>query len=340
MITDAIRKVTDGRHLSREEAAEAMQEIMSGAATPAQIAGLVMALKMKGEDVAEVTGFAETMRSYAVPVRPRRADLVDTCGTGGDGSGTFNISTTAAFVAAGAGVGVAKHGNRGMSSKCGSADVLEALGVGIQMTPEQAGRAIDEIGVGFLFAQSYHPAMKHAAPVRRELGVRTVFNVLGPLTNPAGARAQVLGVFDPALTQMMAQVLANLGSRRAFVVHGHGSLDEIATTGKTLVSEARDAEVHTYEIDAAELGFAPPDPAELKGAGSPEGNAEMLLRVLEGEPGPRRDIVLLNAAAALVAGGKARSLREGIAQARESIDSGAARSKLEALRRMTQEVAQ
>ncbi|MBI3948820.1 MAG: anthranilate phosphoribosyltransferase [Armatimonadetes bacterium] len=332
MIIDAIRKVTTGQDLTRVEAAAAMDEIMTGAATPVQVAALLTGLKMKGERVEEVTGFAETMRAHSLQARPTRTDLVDTCGTGGDGSGTFNISTAAAFVVAGAGLGVAKHGNRAMSSPCGSAVVLVALGVSIQMTPERAARAIDEIGVGFLFAQAFHPAMKHAAPVRREIGIRTVFNILGPLTNPAGARAQLLGVFHPALTDIMARVLANLGSQRAFVVHGHGSLDEIATTGPTLVSEVRDGEVRSYELDARDLGIPSPHPDALKGAGTPEGNAAILVRVLQREPGPRRDIVILNAAAALVAGGAAPDLPAGVAMARESIDSGAARGKLAALR--------
>ncbi|MDH7568524.1 MAG: anthranilate phosphoribosyltransferase [Armatimonadota bacterium] len=336
MIVEAIRKVTTGQDLTRAEAADAMEEIMAGRATAAQIAALITALKMKGERVEEVTGFAERMRAHALPVCPKRTDLVDTCGTGGDGSGSFNISTAAAFVVAGAGLGVAKHGNRAMSSTCGSADVLEALGIRLQMSPDRVAQAIDEVGVGFLFAQFFHPAMKHAAPVRREIGIRTVFNILGPLTNPAGASAQLLGVFHPALTDILARALANLGARRAFVVHGHGALDEIATTGPTLVSELRDGEVRSYELDPRDYGFPIPHPSELKGAGTPRGNAELLQRVLEGEAGARRDIVVLNAAAALVAGGAAPDLRAGIALACESIDSGAARERLEALRRFSQ----
>lgn len=332
MIVEAIQKVTTGQDLTRAEAAAVMEEIMSGQATPAQIAALLTALKMKGERVEEITGFAEVMRAHSLVVRPTRTHLVDTCGTGGDGSGTFNISTAAAFVVAGAGVGVAKHGNRAMSSRCGSADVLEALGVNIQMTPEQCAQAIDEIGVGFLFAPMFHPAMKYAAPVRREIGIRTVFNILGPLTNPAGAQAQLLGVFHPALTEILARVLANLGCRHAFVVYGHGALDEIATTGPTSVCEVCDGEVRSYQLDARDLGYRSPHPDELKGTGTPEGNAALLQRVLEGEPGAARDIVELNAAAALVAGGAAPDLPSGIALARESIASGAARAKLEALR--------
>lgn len=333
-VVDAVRKATTGMDLTRSEAAALMHAIMTGEATPAQTAALLTALKMKGERVDEITGFTEAMRSHAIPVRPQRPDLVDTCGTGGDGTGTFNISTAAAFVVAGAGLGVAKHGNRSVSSPCGSADVLEALGINLKMTPDRVAQAIDEIGVGFLFAQAFHPAMKNVASVRRELGIRTIFNILGPLANPVGAPAQLLGVFHPALTEILARVLANLGIRRAFVVHGHGGLDEISTTGETLVSEVRDGDVHSYRIDPTALGFRPPHPDELKGRDA-KGNAEILLRVLDGEPGARRDIVVLNAAVALVAGGKAPDLETGVALAQESIDSGAARAKLEALRRMS-----
>lgn len=333
-VVDAVRKATTGMDLTRSEAAALMHAIMTGESTPAQTAALLTALKMKGERVDEITGFTEAMRSHAIQVRPQRTDLVDTCGTGGDGTGTFNISTTAAFVVAGAGLGVAKHGNRSVSSPCGSADVLEALGINLKMTPARVAEMIDEIGVGFLFAQSFHPAMKNVASVRRELGIRTIFNILGPLANPAGAPAQLLGVFHPALTEILARVLANLGLRRAFVVHGHGGLDEISTMGETLVSEVRNGDVHSYRLDPASLGFRPPQPGELSGKNA-RGNAEILLRVLEGEPGARRDIVVLNAAVALVAGGRAVDLEAGVALAQESIDSGAARAKLEALRRMS-----
>ncbi len=336
LLAEAIRKATTGVDLTRAEAAAVMHAIMTGEATPSQIAGLITALKMKGERVDEITGFTETMRQHAIRVRPQRTDLVDTCGTGGDGSGTFNISTTAAFVAAGAGLGVAKHGGRSVSSRCGSADVLEALGVNLQMTPDRVAQTIDEVGVGFLFAQAFHPAMKSVASVRREISIRTIFNILGPLTNPAGAQSQLLGVYHPALTDILAHVLASLGTKRAFVVHGHGSLDEIATTGETMVSEVRGSDVHTYRLDPAALGFRSPHPSELAGAATVQGNAEILLRVLEGEQGARRDVVVLNAAAALGAGGKAPDLKTGVAMAQESIDSGAARGKLEALRRMSQ----
>ena len=332
LVVDAIRKVSSGLDLTREEAAAVMHAIMRAEATPAQTAALISAMKMKGERVDEITGFAETMREHAIRVHPKRKDLVDTCGTGGDGSNTFNISTAAAFVVAGAGLGVAKHGNRSVSSTCGSADVLEARGINIQMTPDHAAQALDEIGVAFLFAQAFHPAMKSVAPVRREIGIRTVFNILGPLTNPARARAQLMGVYHPALTDIMAHVMANLGSERAFVVHGYGGLDEITTTGETMISEVRHGEVHTYRLNPRDLGFASPHPAELVGADTVEGNADILLSILEGEAGPRRDIVVLNAAAALVAGGKAPDLESGILVAQDSIDTGAARGKLEALR--------
>nr|WP_290669721.1 anthranilate phosphoribosyltransferase [Ardenticatena sp.] len=334
LVRTALQKVLDGESLGAQEAEQVMDAIMRGAATPAQIAGLLVALRMKGETVDEITGFARAMRRAAVQVRPSREDIIDTCGTGGDRAGTFNISTTTAFVVAGAGLAVAKHGNRSVSSRSGSADVLEALGVNLDLTPEQVAQAIDEIGIGFLFAPKLHPAMRHAIGPRRELGVRTVFNVLGPLTNPAGARAQLLGVFDAALTEMLARVLQQLGSRAAFVVHG-GGLDELTTTAPNRVSRFGTPDTNgtllTETLDPRDVGFSPAPLDALRGGG-PEENARILRAILAGEDrGPRRDVVLLNAAAALVAGGVATELREGVERAAESIDSGAALRTLDAL---------
>ncbi|MEJ2207632.1 MAG: anthranilate phosphoribosyltransferase [Anaerolineae bacterium] len=335
MIRDVINQLLEGESLSAGEAEGVMDEIMGGAATPAQIAGFLVALRVKGETPAEIAGCARAMRRAAVQVQPQRADVVDTCGTGGDCAGTFNISTTAAFVVAGAGLGVAKHGNRSVSSRSGSADVLEALGVNLDLSPEQVAGAIDEVGIGFLFAPRFHPAMRHAIGPRRELGVRTVFNVLGPLTNPAGAAAQLLGVYDPALTGVLAQVLRDLGSRAAYVVHGHGGLDELTTTGPSRVSffgiAPANGQVITETLDPERLGFRPARPEDLAG-GSPEENADITRRILAGEDrGPRRDVVLLNAAAALVAGGAAADLGRGVQVAADSIDGGAALGRLEAL---------
>jgi anthranilate phosphoribosyltransferase len=324
--------------LTVEEAEEVMSQIMSGEATPAQIGAYLMALRMKGETVAEITGSARAMRRSAIQVKPATApdDLVDTCGTGGDGSGTFNISTTAAFVVAGAGQKVAKHGNRAASSKSGSADVLAALGVNLELTPEQIADAIDEVGIGFLFAVKHHPAMKHAIGPRRELGVRTIFNALGPLTNPAGAKAQIIGVYDEQLTEPLAKVLAELGSKGAFVVHGYGGLDELTTSGPNKVSRLKAGQVVTELLDPAELGFDKADPAELMG-GTAEENAKITREVLsKRKNGTRRDVVILNAAAALVAAGRAEDLPAGIKIANESIDSGAALDVLERFVRFTQ----
>jgi len=343
MIGETINQLLEGQSLSAEQAEAVMDEIMTGAATPAQIAGFLVALRVKGETVDEITGCARAMRRAAVPVRPVRTDLIDTCGTGGDGAGTFNISTTTAFVVAGAGLGVAKHGNRSVSSQTGSADVLKALGVNFDLTPEQVARAIDEIGIGFLFAPHFHPAMRHAIGPRRELGIRTVFNILGPLTNPAGARAQLLGVYNAALTEVLARVLQQLGSRAAYVVHGFGRLDELTTGGPNQVSyfgvAPDNGGILTETLDPRELGLAPAQPEDLRG-GDPDENARILRGILAGEDrGPRRDVVLLNAAAALVAGGAAADLKEGIARAAESIDSGAALRTLEGLIAYSQSVA-
>lgn len=335
MLKQYIAKLLDRQDLTAAEAEQAMDIIMSGQATPAQIGAYLVALRMKGETVEEITGSAQAMRRAAVPVRPTRSDVIDTCGTGGDRAGTFNISTTTAFVVAGAGLGVAKHGNRSVSSRSGSADVLEALGLNLNLSPEQVAQAIDEIGVGFIFAPNFHPAMRHAIGPRRELGVRTIFNVLGPLTNPAGAAAQLLGVYDPSLTEVLASVLRGLGSRAAYVVHGFGGLDELTTSGPNLVScfgvAPGNGQVVTETLDPRELGFEPAPPESLRG-GDPQENARLTRAVLAGEErGYRRDVVLLNAAAALVAGGVAADLKEGIARAAESIDSGAALRKLDAL---------
>jgi anthranilate synthase/phosphoribosyltransferase len=331
-IQEAIVKVMERQDLSAAEAEAAMTQIMQGEATPAQIGAFLTALRMKGESVGEITGCAAAMRRSALAVRPRRSGtLVDTCGTGGDGAGTFNISTTAAFVVAGAGQPVAKHGNRSVSSQCGSADVLEALGVNLELTPEQAAACVDEVGIGFLFAPRLHPAMKHAIGPRRELGVRTIFNLLGPLTNPAGAAAQVLGVYDAALTEPLARVLSALGSQAAFVVHGAGGLDELTTTGPNRVSALRDGRVETRTFDPADLGFRRARPADLAGGNAAE-NAAITRGILAGKlNGARRDVVLLNSAAALVAARSAKTLPEGIRLAQRSLDSGAAARVLDRL---------
>ncbi len=326
----AISHVLKGESLTEREAEGVMGHIMRGDATPAQIGGLLIALRSKGETIEEVAGFARAMRSHAVSVKPRRSLLVDTCGTGGDGTGTFNISTVAAFVVAGAGLAVAKHGNRSVSSRCGSADVLEALGVNLDLSPAGVAVSIDQLGIGFLYAPRLHPAMKHAIGPRREMGVRTVFNILGPLTNPAGAQAQVLGVYDETLTDLMARVLGSLGSQAAFVVHGAGGLDELSTIGPNRVTRLAGDRVETFQLDPQALGLPRADLSDLRG-GSPDQNATIARGVLSGEPGPRRDVVLLNASAALVAGGMAEDLSDGLDIAAQSIDSGAAQGRLHEL---------
>jgi anthranilate phosphoribosyltransferase len=325
-----LARLLDGHDLSRDEAREAMNTIMSGDATPAQIGGFLVALRLKGETADEIAGCAEAMRAHVLAVHPQRDDLVDTAGTGGDGGRTFNISTAAALVAAAAGAGVAKHGNRAVSSASGSADVLEALGFELELPPERIAHSIDTLGFGFLFAPTHHPAMKHAAPVRKELAARTVFNVLGPLTNPAGARAQVVGVYSPDLVKTLAEVLAALGARRAFVVHGAGGIDELSPAGPNLVYEVVDGGVREREIDPLELGIARCAPEELRG-GSPEENAAAIREVFAGGDGGRRDAILLNAAGAIAAGGHAEDLREGLELAREAVASGAAAERLEVL---------
>jgi anthranilate phosphoribosyltransferase len=330
MIQDALSRLLDGRDLGRDEARAVMGTIMDGAATPAQIGGFLVALRLKGETADEIAGCAEAMREHVLAVKPRRADLVDTAGTGGDGARTFNISTAAALVAAAAGAGVAKHGNRAVSSSSGSADVLEALGFSLELEPERIERSIDELGFGFLFAPTHHPAMRHAAPVRRELATRTVFNVLGPLTNPAGARAQVVGVYAPELVPTIADVLLRLGATRAFVVHGAGGIDELSPAGPNLVCEVADGRVRRREIDPLELGVSRCAPEELRG-GEPAENARAVREIFAGADGGPRDAVLLNAAGAIAASGHARDLAEGLGLAREALDSGLAAARLEEL---------
>ena len=329
-IQDALARLLDGRDLSKGEAREVMNEVMRGEATSAQIGGFLIALRLKGETADEIAGCAEAMRAHVLAVRPKRTDLVDTAGTGGDGAGTFNISTAAALVAAAAGAAVAKHGNRAVSSSSGSADVLEALGFELELPPERIARSIDELGFGFLFAPSHHPAMRHAAPVRRELAARTVFNVLGPLTNPAGARAQVVGVYAPELVPTIAAVLARLGARRAFVVHGAGGVDELSPAGPNLVCEVVGGKVRRREIDPREFGVPRCKPRDLVG-GSPAENAATIREIFAGARGPKREAVLLNAGGAIAAGGHARDLEEGYRVAVETVDSGAAAARLDEL---------
>jgi anthranilate phosphoribosyltransferase len=330
MMQETLARLLDGHDLSRAEARAAMDEIMRGEATPAQLGGFLVALRLKGETADEIAGCAEAMRAHVLPVRPQRDDLVDTAGTGGDGGKTFNISTAAALVAAAAGAGVAKHGNRAVSSASGSADVLEALGFRLDLEPDRIARGIDELGFGFLFAPTHHPAMRHAAPVRRELAARTVFNVLGPLTNPAGARAQIVGVYAPGLVRTIAHVLARLGARRAFVVHGAEGIDELSPAGPNLVCEVVQGDVREREIDPLELGIPRCAPEELRG-GSPSENADAIRQVFAGGDGGRRDAILLNAAGAIAAGGHAHDLEEGLGYAREALESGAAAARLDAL---------
>jgi len=331
MIQQALQQVLDGRDLTRDEARGVMTQIMAGEATPAQIGGFLVALRAKGETAAEIAGCAEAMRAHVLAVRPQRDDLVDTAGTGGDGAHTINISTAAALVAAAAGAAVAKHGNRAVSSACGSADVLEALGFTLEQEPERIAQSIDELGFGFLFAPSHHPAMRHAAPVRKELATRTVFNVLGPLTNPAGARAQVVGVYSAELVRTIAEVLATLGARRAYVVHGAGGIDELSPVGPSLIAEVVDGSVHEWTLDPeSELGLPRCDLGELRG-GTPAENAAAIRTVFEGADGGRRSAILLNAAGAIAAAGHAEDLRAGLELARETVDSGAAAERLEQL---------
>jgi anthranilate phosphoribosyltransferase len=330
VIQHAISRLLDGHDLTRAGARDVMTEIMGGEATPAQIGGFLVALRAKGETADEIAGCAEAMRSHVLAVTPKRDDLVDTAGTGGDGANTFNISTAAALVAAAAGAGVAKHGNRAASSTTGAADVLEALGFELSVPPEHVARSIDELGFGFMFAQAHHPAMKHAGPVRRELATRTVFNVLGPLTNPASARAQLVGVYSPALVRTIADALVQLDARRAYVVHGAYGIDELSPAGPNLVCEVADGNVRAYELDPLDLGVPRCEPGELAG-GDPAHNARALRAVLAGGNGGHRSAVLLNAAGAIAAAGHAADLREGLEVARRTLDDGAAAERLDQL---------
>jgi anthranilate phosphoribosyltransferase len=329
-LREHIRLAVEGVHLSRQQSAAALDAMLEGNAPVAQMAALLVALRMKGETPDEIAGAAQALRSRAARVEVSPERLIDTCGTGGDGSHTFNISTTAAFVAAAGGARVAKHGNRAVSSKCGSADVLSALGVEVELSPEAVGACIDECGIGFLFAPRHHAAMRHVAPVRKELGLRTLFNLLGPLANPAGARRQLLGVYSPQLVPVLARTLAELGCDRAFVVHGHGGLDEIATEGVTVVCEVREGAVRQFELTPEGAGVQPAPLEGLRG-GDAQQNAEMLRGVLQGEKGPRRAAILLNAGAALAAAGVCESIRDGVRLAEKAIDSGAALDRLERL---------
>ncbi|HEV2590809.1 MAG TPA: anthranilate phosphoribosyltransferase [Gaiellaceae bacterium] len=336
-IQEALDRLLNGQELSRAETRLVMGTIMAGEATPAQIGGFLVALRLKGETADEIAGAAEAMREHVIAVKPKREDIVDTAGTGGDGANTFNISTAAALVAAAAGSAVAKHGNRSVSSQSGSADVLESLGFSLELSSERIAESIDTLGFGFMFAPFHHPAMKHAAPVRKELAARTVFNVLGPLTNPAGARAQVVGVYAPELVPIIADVLSKLGARRAFVVHGAGGIDELSPAGPNLVCEVVDGDVHRREIDPVDLGIERCAPEELQG-GTPGENAAMIRAVFSGGNGGRRSAILLNAAGAIAAGGHAADLREGLAIAREALDSGAALARLDELGEFTHAV--
>jgi len=338
VLTETLAKVVGGREIDDREAEAAMAEIMRGEATQAQIGAFLVALRMRGETVQEIEGFARAMRDNCIRIRSRHRDLVDTCGTGGDALDTFNISTGAALVAAAAGVPIAKHGNRSVSSECGSADVLMELGVRIDLEPEQVEACLDEVGIGFLFAPALHPAMKHAIGPRRELGLRTVFNILGPLTSPAGAERQLLGVFDAELTEMMAETLGRLGSKHALVVHGLDGLDELSTLGPTQVSELRGGEVSTYTVEPEQFGL-PRATAEDLAGGDPDQSAQVLVEAISGEGSARRDIVLLNAGAAIYVGGKADDTAEGVSIAAATVDTGAATGKLAALREMTRGLA-
>ncbi len=325
-----LQKLLDEKDLSQAESQAVFDSIMSGEATPAQIAAFIIALRMKGETAEEIAGGACSMRRHAVFVDAHGLNVIDTCGTGGDSSGTFNVSTTSAFVVAGAGIPVAKHGNRAISSKCGSADLLAQLGVNIEALPEVMEECIREAGFGFLFAPKLHPAMKHAMGPRKELGVRTIFNMLGPLTNPSGAKAQIIGVFAPELTETFAKVLKLLGSRHAFIVHGKDGMDEITTTTATRVSELKDGAIKTYEFDPLPFIGEFADLEQIKG-GDAAMNADITRKILAGEKSPCRDIVCLNAAAAIIAGGKAKDMAEGWKLAQQSIDAGNARTVLSRL---------
>ena len=333
MIKEAIKLSVEGNNLSEQQMIGAMRDIMEGNATGAQIASFLTALRMKGETVEEITGAAKVMREKVTGIKAPEY-TVDTCGTGGDMSHTFNISTTSAFVVAGCGVPVAKHGNRSVSSKCGSADVLEALGIKIDLEPLKVEKCLEETGFGFMFAPLFHPAMKYAIGPRKEMGIRTIFNILGPLTNPAGAQRQALGVFSDKLTEPLAEALGNLGVRHAFVVHGKDGLDEITNTDRTKVSELKDGKVDTYFISPDNFNFKKAVKDDLIGGNADE-NAKIIIEILDGKKGPKRDIVLMNAAAALIVGDKAKDFNEAVEQASQAIDSGAARRKLEEVKEVS-----
>ena len=336
MIKRAISKVIGRGDLSEEEARKTMEEIMSGEATNAQIAAFLTGLRLKGERVEEIAAFARVMREFCSRIEPKtRGILVDTCGTGGDRVKTFNISTASAIVAAGAGIPIAKHGNRSVTSKCGSADVLEMCGVNIGLAPKKVEKCIERIGFGFMFAPMFHGAMKYAAPVRKEIGIRTVFNILGPLTNPAGAKAQVMGVYDPSMTETLANVLKELGTKHAMVVHGLDGLDEISNVGETRISELCDDDVNTYIMKPEDIGFDRAVSGEIMGHGA-EDNAILMIKLLNGGDGPRGDVVLMNSAAAIIVGGRAENFEEGVEIAREAIDSGRAYDLLRNLVRTTE----
>jgi anthranilate phosphoribosyltransferase len=332
---ELLSRLCAGENLDVAEAKRAMSAIMDGEATPAQVAAFLVAMKMKGETPGEIYGCAVAMRERAAKVTSTRLGLTDTCGTGGDGKGTFNISTVAAMIAAGAGLPVAKHGNRSVSSQCGSADVLEALGVNLELTPDEMGACLDEVGIAFLYAPVLHQAMRHAAGPRREVGVRSVFNVLGPLTNPAGAKRQVLGVYAPELVERLAEVLLLLGTERAMVVHGSDGNDELTLAGETKICEIRNNDLHCYQLIPEDVGLQRAGLEEISGGG-PQVNAALVLAVLQGKKGPHRDVSLLNAAAALYVGGLADSIREGVKLAERAVDSGNALGKLQALQRFTE----
>jgi anthranilate phosphoribosyltransferase len=335
MFTSLLEKLVRHEDLTTEEAAAAMGEVMKGRATPASLAGLLSALVMKGERPAEIVGFAQAMREHAVKLAAPPGDVFDTCGTGGDRSGTFNISSAAALVVAAAGVKVAKHGNRSVSSRCGSADVFEQLGVNVAAPAPVVERSLHDANIAFFFAPTFHPSMKHAAPIRKELGIRTAFNLLGPLTNPAGARRQIIGVPRPELGDLLARALLMLGTERAWVVHGLDGIDEISTTGYTKVLECRDGAITSFYIHPAEFGLPKAAAADLQGGDAVQ-NAAIVSDVLSGKTGAPRDVVLFNAGAALLVAGRVTSVREGIARAAEAIDSGAARVTLDAMARASQ----
>lgn len=336
MIQESIAKIAEKQNLTQKEAEDSMNEIMEGKATDAQISAFLIGLRIKGETIGEITACAKIMREKANKISPKAKFLVDTCGTGGDGSNTFNISTASAFVAAGAGVSVAKHGNKSVSSKSGSADVLQALGVNINLEPKHVEKCIEETGIGFMFAPLFHPAMKYVMNARKQLGIRTIFNILGPMTNPANAKSQLIGVYNPALIVDIAEALKNLGSRHVMAVNGDG-LDEISLSAKTKVCELKNSKIEVYDINPEDYGFELKPLNSIIG-GTAEENAKIIINVLKGEKSPKRDVVLLNAGAAIYTSGKAANLKEGIESAKQSIDSGNALKKLELLKDFTNKI--